>query len=172
MGHFQKGLSSRWGVFQGRVRGEVNLPPGGKEVRKKGRKEERKKERKEKQKGRFEERRGVQHNLARRVGRFYGYIYIHIYISQRIWIYKTKLKMDLPKIMSKESNSSCKRFIWCSEKGWKQEEGKHTIIFTETSYTRFISILPQALVGKIDVQQTLMNRWELVRLCGPQLDEY
>jgi hypothetical protein len=37
-----KGGLSRW------VRGEVNLPPGGSEVRKKGRKEERKKERRKK----------------------------------------------------------------------------------------------------------------------------
>jgi hypothetical protein len=42
----QKKPSLRGG-FPRQVRGEVNLPPGGSEVRKKGRKEERKKERNE-----------------------------------------------------------------------------------------------------------------------------
>ena len=47
MGHFQTGLPSRWGVFLGRVSGEVNLPPGGRRF---GRKEEKKKKKKEEMK--------------------------------------------------------------------------------------------------------------------------
>ena len=53
---------TKGGHFKAGVRGEVNLPPGGSEVRKKGRKEERKKERKEEGRKRgLEERGGALH---------------------------------------------------------------------------------------------------------------
>jgi hypothetical protein len=68
MGHFQKGLPSRWGVFQGRGIGG-GPPPGGWEVRKKVKNEKRKKERKKERKIRtFEDLKKVLHALTRRVG--------------------------------------------------------------------------------------------------------